>query len=902
LPVSPLKELLKPNAETEFNRIFQRVDYCVVRNPGTYTFRYNYVNPNYTPGTHDYDHIKSTTVWTWVLIAFKATQPASYSKALGNIVHKESLDLTRKQCRANGLYGSLCMDSQKTASDWLKDLYVAMNAAPVWSGFQLKSIPYSEVSCIGNGVLYISSATSPGLIANLNTDDFIGDIGQPMVVIEVKASADCQNVIQIQHPNRVSNYEDISASMPDTGAVAQNGARPYEQVVLRCIQDDAIAQMLLGIMARRANVLDKVYKFKLNARWKLLEPMDIVTITDLLVGIDHLPVRLIKIDEDKNFDLDCEAEAYVWGLSSPRVVVPTTHMPNGTDVDAVPDSINTPIFAEATAALGNATQAQLWIIVSDGDEIYGGCQVYVSTDGGTSYSIIGVIIGNAPMGELAATWPSGTDPDTTNDLLVDLTESLSELISYAVTDEDAFAYPFLVEGASAAAYELGAYAVATLTSANKYTLSATSGNHLRRGILGSTIASHAAAKKFVFLDPTSKGILKVNLPSTWISQALKFKFAAANMFGGGLQALADCTVYEYTPSGVFVSSYQTTAEKGIANGYAGLGATGQVPSGQLGTGSPGTSTFLAGDGVWRSVIGSAAFSLDFNATTDWGAASGGYYTITANHNLNSENLVVSVWDTTNGQVQVLPDQINQVTADQLTFRVTELPDKRFAGKVVISGGIVSSATPSIVLSLAAQVASINLSTVGTLDFLTSNGTSANINPARAAGVAVAVHSKRKGGWLKESFEWFNSGTGSVTFGGGGPIGILISTTTDDDQSPALTNSNPGMSPLRGASGAEYLHYGFKFKVPASTILRTLRIGTAVNSVKLTFTASLSDGSMAPQSVDVDPGGASYLAKEITIIFNASVADAYLTVVADVTTNYSGSYPDVGFFYATLAET
>jgi hypothetical protein len=92
--------------------------------------------------------------------------------------------------------------------------------------------------------------------------------------------------------------------------------------------------------------------------------------------------------------------------------------------------------------------------------------------------------------------------------------------------------------------------------------------------------------------------------------------------------------------------------------------------------------------------GGAPFALSFNATTDWGTASGGYYIITVNHNIGSSDLVVEVWDTTSGMVQVLVDQINQVTVNQLTLRVPSSPDKRFAGKIVVSCG-----APAIISSL-----------------------------------------------------------------------------------------------------------------------------------------------------------------------------------------------------------
>ena len=123
------------------------------------------------------------------VIALKCSQAPNYPEPLGNILDLSSLRLSRDQCRTNGLWGSLIMDSQQQASDWLQDFYTAMNAAPVWSGFVLKSIPYSEVSAVGNGALYIAP-TAPGPVANLTESDFIGDSGSPLISVERKAQVD----------------------------------------------------------------------------------------------------------------------------------------------------------------------------------------------------------------------------------------------------------------------------------------------------------------------------------------------------------------------------------------------------------------------------------------------------------------------------------------------------------------------------------------------------------------------------------------------------------------------------------------------------------------------------------------------------------------------------------------
>lgn len=447
--------------------------YRIVQNPGTYSYT--------APGSP----------YQVALVSFKASQPSSVPKALGNILDQTSLDLCRLQCRANGLWGSLVMDSQQNASDWLKDIYQSMNAAPVWSGFQLKSIPYSEVSAVGNGAVY-NAPTASGPVANLTESDFIGDASQPLIAIERKAQVDVPNLLQIQHPNRSSDYNDVIVSQPETASIALYGPRKDSPQQMRMIQDVGVARMLLGVAVRKQNYLRNTYKFKLKAKWKLLEPMDLITLNDSLIGISNLPVRLTSISEDENYQLDCEAEPFLYGcyapndgFSLPTTVPVTSPQPYQPQTGSSPGRVNTPIIFEPIPRLYGATNQQwLWLVVSAASTIYGGCQVYLSTDGGSSYNQVGQITGSAITGVSNADWPLASDPDTTNDLPLNLTESNGTLSSYQASDRDNFVYPCYVAGGNTSIpYEVMTYNTATLTSANHYTLKATgSGNELRRAV------------------------------------------------------------------------------------------------------------------------------------------------------------------------------------------------------------------------------------------------------------------------------------------------------------------------------------------------------------------------------------------------------------------------------------
>ena len=61
-------------------------------------------------------------------------------------------------------------------------------------------------------------------------------------------------------------------------------------------------------MLQRQLYVRNTYKFKLGIRYALLEPMDIVLISDPTLGLDSAAVRIIQIEEDGNGELTITAE------------------------------------------------------------------------------------------------------------------------------------------------------------------------------------------------------------------------------------------------------------------------------------------------------------------------------------------------------------------------------------------------------------------------------------------------------------------------------------------------------------------------------------------------------------------------------------------------------------------
>lgn len=550
------------------------------------TIASNAADPNYTqvdqystkyPGTYtvSYSGMGAGAEWTGFLFAFKNSQPNSFTSPLGNIIDDTTMQQMRNQTRAYGLSGSLFMGSQKKASEWLQELYDLGNAAPVWAGFDLQSIPYAEQSYVGNGTVYVSP-TASGPVLNITENDFApGNGTDPPVTITRKAQVDTPNLQQIQFPNRASNYDQAVICEPDNGSMSLYGTRKDSPKVYQSVQTSLVARMLLGIMIRETNIVRNSYKFKLKAnKAVLLLPMDLITIpiqstmptinqNQPLAGT--IALRVLSIDIAADYTGDVECEPFIYGLRTPIPLTTTTAVPNTPNFGADPGVINPPIFMEAPPKLsGTNNLNDLWIIVSGSSPNYGGCIVNVSTDGGASYNPLGpnggVVQGNATTGKLTSDWPAHADPDMADNLMVDLTESLGQLASYSVEDENNFVYPcYVAGGADGIAYELMAYAVANLTSAYNYELMATgTGNELRRAVWGiPTVGAgvdHPTNSRFAFLDPNNPnaaGILRIPLDPTWIGVTLMFKIQAFNTTGGNVESITDpaLTVYSYTPSG-----------------------------------------------------------------------------------------------------------------------------------------------------------------------------------------------------------------------------------------------------------------------------------------------------------------------------------------------------------------
>ncbi|MDD2725410.1 MAG: hypothetical protein PHH59_15500, partial [Methylovulum sp.] len=193
---------------------------------------------------------------------------------------------------------------------------------------------------------------------------------------------------------------------------------------------------------------------------------------------------------------------------------------------AVPALVNPPVIfiapSERTAGSG-----EIWVAVSCNDAEYGGCAVWVSNDTGTYYQI-GELQGQSTQGLLVAALPAATGVDTANLLQVDLSMSrgVLEAVSQQTVDRiDSLCY---VGG------ELLAYRDAVPMGAGQYNL-----GYLRRGMFGSVPGAASGADFALLTGP----VFHYRFNKNAVGGDIHFKFQGFNLYGGGLQDLADCVAY-----------------------------------------------------------------------------------------------------------------------------------------------------------------------------------------------------------------------------------------------------------------------------------------------------------------------------------------------------------------------
>lgn len=437
-------------------------------------------------------------------------------------------------CRAVGIFLSPAYTEQGEAQRNISELLEQTNSAAVFSQGRLKIIPYGDGSYSGNGAVYVADNKA---VYDLTDDDFIVSGAQDPVKVERKTNADAFNQIQVEYLDRDNDYNVAIAEVKDQANIEQYGLRPKDAVKMHGICNAKVAQKVAQQLLQRALYVRNEYEFKLGWKYCLLEPMDIVTLTDAGLGLNKTPVRITEIEEDEEGVLSVKAEDYPVGVYTVSEYPTQPSLGYSADYNVSPGNAHVPVIFEAPLQLTGG-EPQIWLATAGGD-MWGGAEVWVSTDG-DSYTRVGAVNHKARFGSLTTALPNGAVFDRTNTLGMEI--SAGQLTGGTEQDSRDLLTLCYVDG------EFLAYANAELKGVGRYTL-----GNLTRGAYGSTINAHAAGSQFARIDDT---LFRYTVPRNWIGRTVWVKLVSYNVFSGGIQDLAEVPAYSYTIKGAPLGQIQ----------------------------------------------------------------------------------------------------------------------------------------------------------------------------------------------------------------------------------------------------------------------------------------------------------------------------------------------------------
>jgi hypothetical protein len=451
-------------------------------------------------------------------------------------------------CMANGLWISPAYTQQAQSSSLLDDIATATNSAVVWSQGVLTMVPYGDSNASGNGYSY-TAPSAP--LYDLTDDDFMPNTNatstasatmndDPVLLTRSRAS-DAYNCMQLEVLDRNNYYNTAIVQAKDQALIQTYGLRQNSPTQMHMFADVNAAQLSVQLQLQRQAVRN-LYQFTLDQRYVLLDPMDIVTLTDAQLGLNKQWVRITEITENDDSTLSISAEEYLDGAATAALYSFESGQGFNADYNADPGDANTPVIFEPTAELAGGLE--VWLAASGGS-LWGGCDVWLSSDG-DSYKNIGRITGSARTGVLAAALPAvnaaatGQTIDSGDTLGVNLAESNGELLSGTQADALVLNTLCYVDG------EYIAYQTATLTAANSYALT-----WLVRGAYDSPIGAHGAGAAFARLDSS---IFTFAFTPDFIGTTVYIKLVGYNIYGGGQQSIAEVQPYAYTIQGLAYAS------------------------------------------------------------------------------------------------------------------------------------------------------------------------------------------------------------------------------------------------------------------------------------------------------------------------------------------------------------
>jgi hypothetical protein len=162
-----------------------------------------------------------------------------------------------------------------------------------------------------------------------------------------------------------------------------------------------VAQMVL----QRSVYIRNTYTISVPWTRAMLEPMDLITVTDADLGYSKLAVRITETMENEDGQIDLTCEDFPLGVASMTEYPRESGAGFAENWNVSGGNVVNPVIFEMPGSL-TTTGLELGIAVAGNNPNWGGCEVWASYEGET-YVQIGVIQGGSRYGYLTAPFSAG---------------------------------------------------------------------------------------------------------------------------------------------------------------------------------------------------------------------------------------------------------------------------------------------------------------------------------------------------------------------------------------------------------------------------------------------------------------------------------------------------------------
>lgn len=433
----------------------------------------------------------------------------------------ESFENFRTYCKEANLLVSTPADAftqQRKCQEYVKELLQICNAYMFWSVDRFKIVVRDDIPR-GNW------RPNTTVCYDITTKDMKAQNNGACVSYTRKDSSALYNRWGVSFTNRASGYEEEKVFYEDVDDIIAHGVRTAPDFSARWIHTKERAVIVASMQARINQTENVKYTFKLPwGKGSLLEPGDLITLTDDAIGLDKQLCMVDNVSEDAVGLLtvtalrrEAVAEAVAYDVHDIAY--------NTFRYNAEPGDIAVPLVITPPQELISASSGiELWLALHGETEDWGGCNVYTSTKDG-SYAFYSAHNRNSNYGytlNAISTTSTSVDVHFTNVETVNIIDGTDENKQAGLTD-------IWING------ECMAYGTSELIGPNSYRLGA-----LERGKYSTKATNHNTNEGFALLDGE---LFTIQLTKKYLNKNLYMKFPSFNTFEKSGQELTDVQSY-----------------------------------------------------------------------------------------------------------------------------------------------------------------------------------------------------------------------------------------------------------------------------------------------------------------------------------------------------------------------